>query len=203
MKAVLPNLGEELAVTLLAAEEADDEHAGAVDGEQGPDAVELGGEDLEDDEGEGELRQRRADVGPLERPLGSAHVDDLVLGQGDGAGSVHAQPIPVSGTTLGEVSNCPEQAYRRDAGRRGLLLTSNMVNEARPPSSRTGRGGSPTESSRSLVSDSGGKHELPKGPGYRQAQVRKTVFEQYQSSNPIATGIIRRSVCPPSAAPAK
>lgn len=106
MKAILADLREELAVTLLAAEEADDQHPGAIDGEQCSDAVELGCKDLEDDEGEGELRKRRADVGAFESPLGSAHLNDLVLGQGDGAGAVHAQAIPVSGTTLEDVSNC-------------------------------------------------------------------------------------------------
>jgi hypothetical protein len=55
MKAILPNFGEELSITLLAAEQADDQDASPVDGEQGPDAVKLGGEDPQDDESKGEL----------------------------------------------------------------------------------------------------------------------------------------------------
>lgn len=53
--AIFTHLGEELSVPLRAAEEADDEDAGTVDGEQSTDTVEFGGEDLEHDEGEGKL----------------------------------------------------------------------------------------------------------------------------------------------------
>ena len=49
---------------------------GAVDGEEGADGVELRGEDLEDDEGEGELREGRAHVGALEGALGGADLDE-------------------------------------------------------------------------------------------------------------------------------
>ena len=61
--------GEELAVALVATVDGDEEDGGAVDGEEGADGVELGGEDLEDDEGEGELAEGGAHVGALKGAL--------------------------------------------------------------------------------------------------------------------------------------
>lgn len=49
------HLIKELSVTLLPPEEANGQHASTVDGKQRTDAIELGGEDFEDDEGEREL----------------------------------------------------------------------------------------------------------------------------------------------------
>lgn len=49
VQSILPNLREELLVALLPSEEARNEHAGSVDGEEGAYAVEFRGEDLEDD----------------------------------------------------------------------------------------------------------------------------------------------------------
>ena len=66
---------EELAVALVAAEDGDEHDGGAVDGEEGADGVELGREDLEDDQSERELRQRRPHVRPLEGALGGADLD--------------------------------------------------------------------------------------------------------------------------------
>lgn len=95
--AVGADLVEELAIALLATVGADEEHAGAVDGEQGADGVELGGEDLEHDEREGELRERRADVRALEGALCRAHFDQLVVGEVDRARAVQAQAELVFG----------------------------------------------------------------------------------------------------------
>jgi hypothetical protein len=81
METILPNLGEELAIPLVTTEETDQEDAGGVDREQGPDAVELGGEDFQDDEREGELRQGRPDVGAFKGSLGGTHLDNLVRRQ--------------------------------------------------------------------------------------------------------------------------
>lgn len=77
---VLLGGGEELAVALVAAVDCDEHDGGAVDGEEGSDGVELGREDLEDDEGEGELREGGAHVGALKGPLGGADLDE----SGDG-----------------------------------------------------------------------------------------------------------------------
>ena len=52
---IVADLRKELLVPLLSSQKADEQDAGAVDGEEGADGVELCGEDLEDDEGEGEL----------------------------------------------------------------------------------------------------------------------------------------------------
>jgi hypothetical protein len=64
--AAIPGVGlaihavEELAVPFVAAVDGHEQDGQAVDGKQGADGVELRGEDLEDDEGEAELRQCRA-----------------------------------------------------------------------------------------------------------------------------------------------
>jgi hypothetical protein len=49
--AIFSNFREELLIPLLATEETDDEHTGAVDREQSPRAVELAGEDFEHNKG--------------------------------------------------------------------------------------------------------------------------------------------------------
>jgi hypothetical protein len=75
---ILPYFGEELLVSLRAAEESDDEDTGAVYGEQSSNTVELGGEDLEHHEGEGELGQGGSDIGTLKGPLGCAYLNDFI-----------------------------------------------------------------------------------------------------------------------------
>ena len=90
MQPILANLREELLVALLPTQEAGEQHAGAVYGEEGADAVELAREDLEHDEREAELRERGAHVGAFERALEGAHFDKLVVGEDHGAGAVHA-----------------------------------------------------------------------------------------------------------------
>lgn len=67
---------EELAVALVPPVHGDEEDGDAVDGEEGADGVELGREDLEDDEGEGELAEGGAHVGAFERALGGADLDE-------------------------------------------------------------------------------------------------------------------------------
>ena len=103
MNPILPYFGKELFVTLRATEETDDQNPGAVDREQSPDTVELGGEDLEDHEREGELGESGADIGTLEGALGRAHFHNLVRGQDCGASPVHSQAITIPCTTLGVV----------------------------------------------------------------------------------------------------
>ena len=73
------------------------QHPGAVDGKERADAVELAREDLKHDEREGELRERRADVGAFKGALGGADLDELVAGQVDGAGAVETQAVFVLG----------------------------------------------------------------------------------------------------------
>jgi hypothetical protein len=67
---------EELAVALEAAVHGNEENGEAVDGKEGADGVELLGEDLEDDEREGELAEGGAHVGALEGALGGADFDE-------------------------------------------------------------------------------------------------------------------------------
>lgn len=100
MDSIVAHLGEKLLVPLLTPEETDDKHAGAVDGEQGPDAVELAAEDFQHNQRKRELRQSCANVGPLERPLGCAHFNNLVRSQGHRSSPVLAEMVPVSSTTL-------------------------------------------------------------------------------------------------------
>ncbi|TFB00297.1 hypothetical protein CCMA1212_007962 [Trichoderma ghanense] len=74
---VVGRLGdEELAVALVAAPDGDKQDGGAKGGEEGADAVELLGEDLEDDEGEGEDAEGGAHVGAFEGALGGADFDE-------------------------------------------------------------------------------------------------------------------------------
>ena len=81
MQAVLADLGEELLVALLTSKEAREQDPGAVDGEQGADAVELGREDLEHHQRKGELAQRGAYVGSFERSLRRPYLDEFVIRQ--------------------------------------------------------------------------------------------------------------------------
>ena len=85
--------------TFVASEQAGEQDARAIDGEQGADGVELGREDLQHNEGKGELSQRRADVSALESPLGCADLDQFAAGQDDGAGAVQTQLVPVFGAS--------------------------------------------------------------------------------------------------------
>lgn len=72
---------EKLSVSFVPAEDGDKEDGGAVGGEEGADGVELAGEDLEDDEGEGELRKGGAHVGAFKGPLGGADLGESIEGQ--------------------------------------------------------------------------------------------------------------------------
>jgi hypothetical protein len=67
---------EELAVPLVATIDGDQEDGGAVYGEEGADGVEFGCEDLEDDEGEGELAEGGAHVGAFKGPLGGPDLSE-------------------------------------------------------------------------------------------------------------------------------
>lgn len=78
MDPILPYFRKELSVSLRAAEKSDDENTRAIYREQSPNTVELGGENLEHDEGEGELRKSGSDIGPLKGALGRAHLNHLI-----------------------------------------------------------------------------------------------------------------------------
>lgn len=78
MDPILPYFREELFVSLRAAEKSDDENTRTVYREQSPNTVELGGENLEYDEGEGELRKSGSDISPLEGALGRAHLHHFI-----------------------------------------------------------------------------------------------------------------------------
>lgn len=67
-----------MSISLGAAEQPNNEDPGTVDGEERTDTVELGGEDLEHDEGKGVLRESSPDVGTFKSPLSGAHLDNLV-----------------------------------------------------------------------------------------------------------------------------
>jgi len=85
VRAILVHLCEELLVALLATVQTCKEDASAVNCEESPDAVELGGEDLQHDEGEGELAEGGPDVGAFEGALGCADFLELVDWSGFGA----------------------------------------------------------------------------------------------------------------------
>lgn len=76
-------------VPLLPSKEAGNEDAGTVEGEQCANRVELRSEDLEDDEGEGELAQSGSDVGAFEGPLCGSDFYELFVRQDDRPGTVH------------------------------------------------------------------------------------------------------------------
>ena len=101
---ILPNLGKKLLIPLLPPQQARQKNAGTVDGEEGADGVELGGEDLEDDEREGELAEGGADVGAFEGALGGADFDEFFVCEDDGAGAVHAEVVGVGRVWLGDIS---------------------------------------------------------------------------------------------------
>ena len=82
-KAILAHLGEELLVALLTSKQTGEQDARSIHREQGPDAVELGREDLEHDEGEGELADGGTHVGALKRALCRANFHQLGPGQHD------------------------------------------------------------------------------------------------------------------------
>lgn len=94
MQPVIPHLGEKLPIALLPAEEAGAQDPRAVRGKERAHAVKLGREDLEHDEGKGELGEGGADVGALKGALGRPHLDQFVVGEDDGDGAVLAQVVP-------------------------------------------------------------------------------------------------------------
>lgn len=65
-------LVKKLAIALVAAEDGDQEDGAAVGSKKRADGVELAGEDLEDDQGEGELGEGGAHVGAFKGALGGA-----------------------------------------------------------------------------------------------------------------------------------
>jgi hypothetical protein len=67
--------------TLLSPKQADEQDARAVDCKQRSDGVELGREDLQHDEGKGELSNCSANVGAFKCSLRSADLDELGAGQ--------------------------------------------------------------------------------------------------------------------------
>jgi len=79
VESIVANLGEELLVALLSPEETDEQDAGAVDSKECPDAVEFRSKDFEDDEREGKLAQRGADVGAFECSLGGSDFNKFLL----------------------------------------------------------------------------------------------------------------------------
>ena len=78
MDPILPYFGEELSVSLRTTEKSDDENTSTVYREQSTNTVELGGENLEYDEGEGELRKCGSDIGPLKGALSRAHLNHFI-----------------------------------------------------------------------------------------------------------------------------
>lgn len=78
MDTIFSEFGEKLSISLRAAEQPNDEDSATVDSKERTNTVELGGEDLEHDEGEGELGEGRADVGTFKGPLSSADLDDFI-----------------------------------------------------------------------------------------------------------------------------
>ena len=81
MRDAIPRVGdEELTVALEATVGSDEDDGDAVGGEEGADGVELLGEDLEDDEGEGELAEGGAHVGAFEGALGGADLHEPATG---------------------------------------------------------------------------------------------------------------------------
>lgn len=93
---------EELAVPLVATIDGDQEDGGAVYGEEGTDGVEFGCEDLEDDEGEGELAEGGAHVGAFKGPLGGPDLSESGKGfpQGQCSGRIFVMRV-LSGLTPG------------------------------------------------------------------------------------------------------
>ena len=97
METIISHLTEELFVALLPPISSDRQHASSVYSEQSTNGVELGGENLQDDEREGELRQRRSYISSLEGALSGSNLDKLIIRQIDRASPVHAQPKLIFG----------------------------------------------------------------------------------------------------------
>lgn len=74
--AVRLHVTKELAVALVPTVNGDEHDGSAVHGEEGADSVELGGEDLEDDEGKRKLGEGGAHVGALKGALSSTDLDE-------------------------------------------------------------------------------------------------------------------------------
>ena len=88
---LIPDFREELAIPLLPPIRTDQQHASTIYRKQGPNAVELAGEDLEDDQRERKLAEGSADVGALEGTLCGADLDKFGGGEFDGSGAVETQ----------------------------------------------------------------------------------------------------------------
>lgn len=73
---ILSNLTKELSISLIPSIQAHQQDPNTVCSEEGADRVEFRSEDLEDDQGEGELAQGGTDVGSFEGTLGGAHFDE-------------------------------------------------------------------------------------------------------------------------------
>ena len=86
---------KELLVALLSSVCADEQHSRSVDSEQCSDRIELGCEDLEDYQGEGELGERCSNVGAFEGPLSGSYFDELIVREVDRASAVKTQPESV------------------------------------------------------------------------------------------------------------
>jgi hypothetical protein len=82
----MPHLVKELAIALLSPIRTEQQQSYGVGGEKCADGVEFRGEDLEDDEGETELREGGADVCAFEGPLGGADLDQLGICEVHGSG---------------------------------------------------------------------------------------------------------------------
>jgi hypothetical protein len=95
MQPILSNLAEELFVALLPSEQTRTQNPGPVHGEQRTDTVEFTGEDLENYQSEGELRECRADVGSFKGALCCTNLDEFVRGEDDGAGAVEAEGVVI------------------------------------------------------------------------------------------------------------
>ena len=78
MSPIIVHLCKELLVALLSAVQTCKEDTGPIDSKERPNAVELRGEDLQHDEGEGELSEGSPDVGTFEGALGRTHFLELV-----------------------------------------------------------------------------------------------------------------------------
>ena len=107
---------EELAVALVAAVDGDEQDGGAVAREERPDGVELRGEDLEDNQGEAELRQGRSHVGALERALRGADLDEPVGARGRRGGGGSATGVLRGGKG--------ETGARGGGGGYGMMVTA-------------------------------------------------------------------------------
>ena len=112
MHPIIAQLRKELLIPLLPPEPARAEDAGTIDREQGTNTVELGREDAQNDEREGELRQRGPDICAFEGPLSGADFDQFAWRQDDGAGAVEAEVVSISGVVLHGVSQSVRDAQQ-------------------------------------------------------------------------------------------